>query len=50
MRLRFKILFGSGVVLFLVVIGLASWGLFELKSVMSERRSASNLRNASKFS
>lgn len=44
MRLRFKILFWSGVVLFLVVTGFASWGLFELKSVMLDRRSANSMQ------
>src|ERR1041385_11912 len=46
MRLRFKILFWSGVALFLVVTSFASWGLFELKSVMGNRRSATNMQTA----
>lgn len=44
MRWRFKILFWSGIALFLVVTGFASWGLFELKSVMHDRRSASQMQ------
>jgi two-component system sensor histidine kinase/response regulator len=43
LRLRFKVLFWSGLVLFLVVTALASWGLFELREVMLARRSAYNM-------
>ncbi|MGZ3722472.1 MAG: sensor histidine kinase, partial [Bdellovibrionales bacterium] len=44
MLLRFKALFWSGIALFLVVTAFASWGLFELKSVMLDRRSANNMQ------
>jgi two-component system, sensor histidine kinase and response regulator len=44
LRLRFKVLFWSGIALFLLVTALASWGLFQLKSVMLDRRSANNMQ------
>ncbi len=44
MRLKFKILFWSGIALFLVVSALASWGLVELKSTILSRRSADNMQ------
>ena len=44
MRLKFKILFWSGIAFSLVVALFASWGLFELKSVMLVRRQASSMQ------
>ncbi len=46
MRFKFKVLFWAGISLFLVVCAFASWGLFELRSVMAVRRQASSMQSS----